>query len=145
RALGEVSKAALLTPYVGATAAATVGASGQVIALFVNGAIGIAGGALALDYGASLGMAAAFVGSGCALCAVGYVIVFGMRSRALQRLLARLLGSSRDEAGVTARLPGPYPFAAQAATRACQALQLGVLSHALGQADGLRTAPLLEV
>src|SRR5688500_5694350 len=74
RSCGEVSKAALLAPFVGATPAAAVGASGQIIALLVNGAIGVIGGALALAYGSSIGMAAIFLAYGCVLSAIGYLL-----------------------------------------------------------------------
>lgn len=150
RSVGELSKAALLAPYVGAARAAAVGASGQTIALFVNGGIGIAGGALALAWGSPTPVALVFLGFGALLAIIAYALAFGARSPSLHRLLSRVyekpaLASDfaemlRDKAAL-----GPRAFAAQTGHRLCQALQLGIIAHALGAPSGMLAAPLLEV
>lgn len=147
RSLGELSKAALLTPYVGGPRAAAVGASGQIIALFVNGAVGLAGGAIVLAWGSAGTVVALFFGYGAVLTLAATALVVAARSRVLRGALERGDGERAAAFAQAVRSKtalGPRAIAAQCAGRLAQTAQLGVIAYALDVPSGLLAAPLLE-
>ena len=136
RAAAEGMRTAVLARHVGLQGAAGVGAAGQLITFLVNGGLAILAGLVTTLVGGALQLAFGMVLFGLVLLSLGLLLRAALASRTLvfklQRLplgrkaLIDMLNSTRAGAAF-----GVAPVGWQTLSRLLQAVQLGILLHAL--------------
>ena len=142
RAAGEAAKAAMLSPRIGAARAAAIATTSQSIALLGGTITGVACALAAFRVTGASALTAAIGIYACVTLGAFVVLQLACRRRELLGLLGRRFTRAEKPAAAFRAALGEIPVLPVGATllsllgRALQVLQLGVLLHAVGAANG---------